>query len=173
MGIDIEIRGASRKDYIGGMKSGVFDGSKPVLDGNDWMGLKNCTFLDRFLSEHSHADAEVLTAWEKCIYPSDPELSKPFTLQDMRDAVERLAKLDRDVAAVADTADGRQKVSRLVLDVYGDRDGIRLFVFPWDNDYMEKFKCASGAWPLSDIIKRAIANAEKMPPDTVYFLLFC
>lgn len=172
MGIDIEIRGVSRKDYLNGLKRGVYAESKAVCEGDDWMSLKNCTFLDRLFSEHSHADAEVLTAWKDCIVPSEEDLTKPFTLQDMRDAVERLAKLDRDVAAVADTADGRQKVLRLVLDVYEDRHGTRLFVFPWENERQNRFDCTWGAWPLSDIIKRAIANAEKMPPDTVFFLLF-
>ena len=173
MGIDIEIRGATRRNWLDGMNHGGLVGTMPITEGDDWMSLKNCTFLERLFSEHTHADSEVLTAWEKTIAPSDDTVSKPFTLQDMRDAVARLAKLDRDVAAVADTADGRQKVSRLVLDVFGDRHGIRLFVFPWDKDFMKKFNCASGAWQLSNIIKRAIANAEKLPPDTVYFLLFC
>lgn len=173
MGIDIEIRGATRRNWLDGMNHGGLVGTMPVLEGDDWMCLKNCTFLERLFSEHSHADAEVLTAWENTIAPSDDTVSKPFTLQDMKDAVARLAKLDRDVAAVADTADGRQKVSRLVLDVFGDRHGIKLFVFPWDKEHQKRFKCAAGSWPLSDIIKRAIANAEKLPPDTVYFLLFC
>ena len=168
MGIDISIHGVSRRDWLANR---IYD-AKEVTEGDDWMSLKNCLSLEELLTCNSRADREVVDHYDHSIVSSLCDVSKPFAVEDMEDAVRRLKGLDEAVAKMPFHPDGlswmnddNKAIVSLVETVF--RDNNRLFVFPWT---AKERGWKMGSHLLQDILKRAIANARRMPPDTVLFL---
>ena len=168
MGIDISIHGVSRQDWLANR---IYD-AKEVTEGDDWMSLKNCLFLEELLTCNSRADREVVDHYHRSIVSSLCDVSKPFAVKDMEDAVRRLKGLDEAVAKMPFHPDGQQwmnddnkAIVSLVETVF--KDNYRLFIFPWT---AKERGWKMGSHLLQDILKRAIANARRMPPDTVLFL---
>ena len=92
MGIDISIKGVSRKDFI---SRNIWDKQVEILEGDDWMCLKNCTYLERLIVRGDYPDKEVMDAHKKHYW--DYDVSKPFRIVDLENAIESLKGLKNRV----------------------------------------------------------------------------
>lgn len=169
MGIDIDLKGVSREKYLKGMP----DYGKDMLEINDWMSLKNCTFLERLIARDECLDKEIWDAYKK--FKDDLSwISKPFGISDVERAIGDLKRLDEAVGKMPFCPGGwewmdeeNKAIVKKVETIFEDSSR-RLFVFPWDATEGEPM----GSWVLQRILERALANMRKMPEGTVFFLWF-
>lgn len=169
MGIDIDLRGVSREKYLKGMS---YQG-KDMLEGDDWMSLKNCTFLDHLIAGEKTSDKEIWDAYEKYYYKDWTWRSKPFCISEVERAIKKLKELDDTVSKMPFCPVERERPNdenKAIMEIVEQtfEDSIHLFVFPWDVTEGEPM----GSWVLQRILERALANMRKMPEDTVFFLWF-
>lgn len=166
MGIDIDLKGVSREKYLKGMPAY----GKDMLEGDDWMSLKNCTFLERLIARDECLDKEIWDAYKK--FKDDMVwMSKPFSISDVERAIENLKRLDEAVGKMPFCPAGwewmdeeNKAIVRLVETIFEDTR--HLFVFPWDATEEEPM----GSWKLRKILERALINMRKMPEDLVFYL---
>ena len=172
MGIDISIKGVSRKDFI---SRNIWDKQVEILEGDDWMCLKNCTYLERLIVRGDYPDKEVMDAHKKHYW--DYDVSKPFRIVDLENAIESLKGLDEQVNRMPFCPAGWEwmnKENKAIVEVVSSiyDDVYNNFVFPWQEEAKEP-DMGMGSWRLQEILNRAIVNAKKLPEDTVFFIRWC
>ena len=165
--VDIDIQAVSKENYV----SGLADYNHSMLEGNDWMSLKNCTFLDHLIAGEKTSDKEIWDAYEKYYFDDWTWISKPFGISEVERAIKKLKDLDDTVSKMPFcpmdrdwTNDENKAITEIVEQTF--EDSIHLFVFPWDANEEEPM----GSWKLRKILERALLNMRKMPEDTVFYL---